>query len=450
MLLSYQKDVCELYSKLRKPIVSKAAALSLAAIIAGGTAIPGIPAALGGSHFAATNAYAATAETTAIGEYHIVALGDSLTVGYTNGMEKEANPAPYGYVERVYEQALFQGLRASVSNYGILGLTTAELDRYVGAALKGEAIKPSDLPGGNGHDPRIAQLAAATPQLFADVEKADLVVMTIGSNDFLTVFQQFKSGNAEQLIQQMLPEYEKQLETAVRAVIGINPHAEIVISDLYNPAPNDKRFVSESDYKLLAQASADIRTRIEAVVSRLKAEGYNTRVAYVADDFVGKEVSYTTVLAGDFHPNNRGYEVMGKSFAEVIWGAYRVPSKRDDNVPISVVVAGKELQTANKPVLKNSKTYVPMRDITDAMGAKLLWNNKTRTATVTLDGKEVAFTIGAKTMTVDGKPVPIETPAYLQAVGKESKTYLPLAALSDGLGFQVVYRGTIKTAFINK
>jgi len=400
--------------------------------------------------YAASNSAAAAAEASAVEGYHIVSVGDSLTVGYTKGLEMQQNPVPYGYVERVYEQALFHGLRASVSNYGILGLTTEGLQRYVEAAEKGETIKPSDLPYGDQKEPRIAQLAAATPQLRADLASADLVTITIGSNDFLSVFDQLVKGDADQIVADMLPVYEQRLEASLRAIVGINPQAEIVVSDLYNPAPNNKLFISEDNYKKLADASDAIRGRVETVVKRLTGEGFNVRVAYVGNKFVGKELSYTTIVSGDFHPNAQGYEAMGQSFAQAAWGDYRVPAARDASVPISVVVAGKELVTANKPVLKNNKTYVPMRDITDAMGADLKWNNAAQTATVTLDGKVVAFTIGSKTMIVNGKAVPIETPAYLQKVGKESKTYLPLAALSDGLGFQVVYRGTIKTAFINK
>ncbi|GMK41184.1 hypothetical protein PCCS19_42400 [Paenibacillus sp. CCS19] len=385
-----------------------------------------------------------------VDDYHIVAVGDSLTVGYINGMEKEANPVPYGYVERVYEQALFHGLRASAANYGILGLTTEGLQHYIEAAENGTSVKPADLPFGTTKDPRIEQLAAATPQLFADLADADLVTITTGSNDFLTVFDKLKDGTGAEAVAAMLPVFEQQLEASLRAVIGINPKAEIVVSDLYNPAPHAKAIISEEAYQALVKASEDIRSRIENVAKKLTGEGFNVRVAYVGAPFLGHELEYTTVAKGDFHPNAKGYTSMGKSFAQAIWGDYREAAPRAADVPISVVVAGKELQTANKPVLKNNKTYVPMRDITDAMGALLKWDGKTQTATVTLGDRVVGITIGAKTMVINGKTVALDTPAYLQKVGKETKTYLPLAALSDGLGFQVIYRGTLKTAFINK
>ena len=90
-----------------------------------------------------------------------------------------------------------------------------------------------------------------------------------------------------------------------------------------------------------------------------------------------------------------------------------------------------------------------MRDVATALHATLNWDNKTRTATIASGGKKVAFTIGANTMKVDGQTVPLETPAYLQQSGANAYTYLPLAALSRGLGYQVEYRKPIATVFIN-
>ncbi|MDF2837563.1 MAG: copper amine oxidase protein [Paenibacillus sp.] len=84
------------------------------------------------------------------------------------------------------------------------------------------------------------------------------------------------------------------------------------------------------------------------------------------------------------------------------------------------------------------------------MGAELVWDAKTSTATIMLGGRTVDVTVGAKTIRVDGKTVPLKAdPAYLQPFVGESKTYLPLAALSEGLGFQVEYRHEKRIAFIN-
>ncbi|MNL89948.1 hypothetical protein D3C87_2206180 [compost metagenome] len=52
-------------------------------------------------------------------------------------------------------------------------------------------------------------------------------------------------------------------------------------------------------------------------------------------------------------------------------------------------------------------------------------------------------------MAVNGQKVQVVGPAFLQKSGKEVKTYLPLAALASGLGFDVQYSAQLRTAFIN-
>lgn len=116
---------------------------------------------------------------------------------------------------------------------------------------------------------------------------------------------------------------------------------------------------------------------------------------------------------------------------------------------MSIVVKGKELNTPNKPILKNGQNFLALKDILNAVGADGKWDNKTSSATVIYGGRTVVITIGSKTIKVNGADVAIDTPAFLHKVGKEDKTYLPLAALATGLGFDVNYSSKLRTAFIN-
>ena len=77
------------------------------------------------------------------------------------------------------------------------------------------------------------------------------------------------------------------------------------------------------------------------------------------------------------------------------------------------------------------------------------WIQKTKTAVFSKDGKEVVIQVGAKTIVVNGVTQSLVTPAYFQQVGKIQKTYVPLAVISAGLDYQVVFRKKLLTAFIN-
>lgn len=413
---------------------------------------------------AAVRQYAAApvAPKAAAGEpLHVVAIGDSLTVGYENGMNLSS--VAYGYADRVFEQALYHG-RADMKNYGILALRTPGLNGFLKAAVEGASVTQEQLQPNltkDGLDPSAYNYNAAvvgkSAALADDLKKADLVTLTIGGNDFIPIFDDIRSkGLSDEELQTkldaMLTDYIPQLESSIRSVLSLNPKATIVYADQYLPVPAPTAFikaVTPSQYDILTGTVNKLKGMDEELAAKLTKEGYDVRTVDVAAPFLGKELSYTSIAKGDIHPNSQGYELMGRAFAQGIWGAYRDPAAMAAGAPLRVVVNGTDLKGGNPPVLKNNTTFLPMRDVANALHATLSWDGKTRTATIASGGKKVAFTIGAHTMVVNGQTVPLETPAYLQQSGGNSLTYLPLAALSKGLGYQVDYRKPILTVFIN-
>lgn len=438
-----------MYSKFRKKTRRRGWILVSAALLAGALAAsPLLPYSRASAEPTAAVAVIAAEQTQAITPYRIVAIGDSLTAGYEPGLTESSQS--YGYVERIYEQALFHG-RAAYSNYGILGLQLDGLNNWLKAAQAGSSITADGIQSGL-LDPRLSAFAAATSTLRNDIAEADLILITIGGNDFKGLFDQLPAGRtvSDAWLAKELDRYEQSLESSIRILASIQPKAQIAISDQYSPMPNSPLIMSEENYYYLLDAAAGLKERLERVAQRLTKEGYLVKGAYSADSFVKHEASSTHILSKDIHPNQQGYGYIADAFTEAIWGEKRTVAEREEGVPISVVVDGTELLTANKPVIKANRTYVAFRDIADAMGATTQWNNATRTVTITYGVREVSLSIGEPVMTVNGKRVAIDTPAYLQQVGKERKTYVPLAVLADGLGFQVDYRAPIKTAFINK
>jgi hypothetical protein len=190
----------------------------------------------------------------------------------------------------------------------------------------------------------------------------------------------------------------------------------------------------------------------DSIAASFDQTGAPVRVAHIAKQFVGFEGSLTHIISLDFHPTQLGYEKIARVFAELQWGEYRTPSvaaTAPGSAPMSIVVKGTELNTPNKPVIKNGQNFLALRDVLNAVGASGKWDSKTASATIVYGDRTVVITIGSKYIKVNGEDQAIDTPAFLQKVGKEEKTYLPLAALATGLGFDVKYSSQLKTAFIN-
>ncbi|MCX7924015.1 MAG: tetratricopeptide repeat protein [Clostridia bacterium] len=93
------------------------------------------------------------------------------------------------------------------------------------------------------------------------------------------------------------------------------------------------------------------------------------------------------------------------------------------------------------PVVKNGRTLVPVGFIANSLGAKVGWDKKTSTITITSSNKVIKLTLKSKKMTVNGKEVVLDVPA--QSIN--GRTFIPLAKLCvDALGKQVFYdRGLI-------
>lgn len=444
-----------LYSKIRNTL-SRAGAVAL---IAGFVTLSPQAAAAPASETAPPSA-----ET-----FDIVVLGDSIAAGYEHGFTEKS--VPYGYAEHVFEQALFQGYRAEYVNYGILGLRSDGLSNWLSAAAEGKAVSKEDIQAAL-PDPRAEAFFANTDQLGEDIRSAELILISIGGNDFLQLlygleddgeivaYDKLSAGEQSELqtkLAALLDIYENELESALESISQLQPDAEIVVANQYLPVPFMKikgevsYLIPESTADFLVDGQAKLLTRLDNVTAKFKEKAVDIKIADAAAAIEKSILSYTSISDGDVHPTKSGYAALGKAFSETIWGEYKTVRKRPANVPISVVVNGEELISKYVPVLKQNRTFVAIADITDAIGAERKWNAATNTATILFGGRTVEITVGAKTIKINGETVPLNAePAYFQQYPGESKTYVPLAALSEGLGLQVKYRDALKTAFINR
>ncbi|MDN8593510.1 stalk domain-containing protein [Paenibacillus sp. 11B] len=377
-------------------------------------------------------------------EFRIVTLGDSITVGY----EPNLKELPYGYVERLQEQGLLHG-RTQVDNYGIAGLKSSGLKNFAdaikeGKALTSEAIQPS-LP-----DPRAAQVGANIAAIQESVAGANLVAITIGGNDvseLLGSADKLSDAELEAKVKELLSSYTANVSAVINDIHEINPNAKIVIADQYQPMPE---VAGKELYAKLMEASQGFTKTIDGIATEFSAKGMDIKVAHVAKEFIGGEGTMTHMIKDrDFHPNQFGYEAIAKVFAETIWGDYTKLTAPASGEPMNIIVSGKTLDTPYKPIIRNGKNFVAIQDIVNAVGATTVWDNKTSTATITYGDRKVAVKIGAAAVQVNGASVTVDTPAFLNKVGTESKTYVPLAMVAEGLGFDVQYVAKLKTVFVN-
>ena len=91
------------------------------------------------------------------------------------------------------------------------------------------------------------------------------------------------------------------------------------------------------------------------------------------------------------------------------------------------------------PVIRNDRTLVPIRFITESLGGKVEWNGITKTVTLTIDGKEIKMTIGKTLEKYGVAPVIID-----------GRTFVPVRFVADELGATVAWDDATKTVTITK
>ena len=87
------------------------------------------------------------------------------------------------------------------------------------------------------------------------------------------------------------------------------------------------------------------------------------------------------------------------------------------------------------PVIKNSRTLVPVRFISESLGAQVSYAAETQTVTVTLEGTTVRLVLGSHQIWVNNRQSSLDVPAE----SMQGRTCIPLRALVEALGKEVFY-----------
>ncbi len=98
------------------------------------------------------------------------------------------------------------------------------------------------------------------------------------------------------------------------------------------------------------------------------------------------------------------------------------------------------------PIIRNSRTMLPVRYVAEALGAEIAWDGATSTATLKTADTEIKITVGAATATVNGQSVTLDSPAFIE----NSRTYMPVRFVAETLGGTVAWDGATSTATITK
>ena len=117
---------------------------------------------------------------------------------------------------------------------------------------------------------------------------------------------------------------------------------------------------------------------------------------------------------------------------------------------IKIMINNKELYTADKPVLVDGRTMLPLRAIGEAMGCEVIWVNGTQTANLKNESTIVSMQIGNKNITrvkrTNQEQKLLQTDVAPMLIN--DRTYIPVRAFAEALDAVVGWDGTTNTVMI--
>ncbi len=107
-------------------------------------------------------------------------------------------------------------------------------------------------------------------------------------------------------------------------------------------------------------------------------------------------------------------------------------------------VFGKYVENDVPPVIRNSRTMLPIRFVAENLGAVVGWDDALDKVTITKGEKLIEIYIDSATAYVNGEAITLDSPAYIE----NSRTYLPLRFVAENLDATVLWKATTHQVYI--
>jgi|GEM_PF-2236038 len=117
--------------------------------------------------------------------------------------------------------------------------------------------------------------------------------------------------------------------------------------------------------------------------------------------------------------------------------------QRDDD--ITVYCNGSRIMFDQPPIVENDRVLVPMRFIFEALGTKVEWENETQTVTAAKDDIVIVLHIGSPEIIVNDEIITLDVAPQII----NSRTLVPVRAISEGLNADVQWDETTRTVIIS-
>ncbi|WP_422444731.1 N-acetylmuramoyl-L-alanine amidase [Thermoanaerobacterium sp. DL9XJH110] len=114
--------------------------------------------------------------------------------------------------------------------------------------------------------------------------------------------------------------------------------------------------------------------------------------------------------------------------------------------PVEIYINEKKINADVAPVMVNGRTLVPLRVVSENLGAEVLWDNVKKTVTVKAPSKTILLKINDSRARVDGREITLDVPAKIV----NNRTMVPLRFIGEALGAKVSWDNDAKRVIITR
>lgn len=117
----------------------------------------------------------------------------------------------------------------------------------------------------------------------------------------------------------------------------------------------------------------------------------------------------------------------------------------ETETPIEVLVDGQEVIADVPPVLRDGRTFLPLRAITEALGTDVQWDPTTQQITLSRGNQQAILRINNTTVTYgDGRTSSLDVAPFIQ----DGRTMVPVRFIAEFTGSQVHWDAETRTVTI--
>ncbi|MFB4328228.1 stalk domain-containing protein [Paenibacillus sp. CR_12] len=155
-------------------------------------------------------------------------------------------------------------------------------------------------------------------------------------------------------------------------------------------------------------------------------------------------IRYALDLSGnylDLRSTTKTYQLLNKLGGD---GSRQLKAQRLVIGSRTAYIGESSFKLSEAPFIASSRTYVPIRFVSERLGSKVGWNQSKQVVTISKDNTTIRWKVNKKKANVNGKTVSFDAPLLL----KKNSSFIPVRFVSELLGSPVEYVANPKTVII--